>query len=65
MTSQIVEQIIAMHILRNISRSKDNQRMKFEEVKHVRLHWNSKRWNYCHMYESYRNTELPEEKNGM
>ena len=38
MTSQIVEQIIAMHILRNISRSKDNQRMKFEEVKHVRLH---------------------------
>ena len=31
-------------------------------VKHVRLHWNSWRWNYSDLYEFYRNTELPEEK---
>ena len=31
-------------------------------VKHVRLHWNSWRWSYCFMYESFKNTELPEKK---
>ena len=34
-------------------------------VKHVRLHWNFWQWNYYDMYESYRNTELPEEKNSI
>ena len=32
MTSQTGQQIIAIHILRNISRSKDNQEMKFGQL---------------------------------
>ena len=31
-TSQTGQQIIAIHILRNISRSKDNQEMKFGQL---------------------------------
>ena len=27
------------------------------------LHWNSWRWNYCIVHESFRNTELPEWNN--
>ena len=32
MTSQLGKQIIAIHILRDISRSKDNQTMKFGQL---------------------------------
>ena len=32
MTSQLRKQIIAIHILHNISRSKDNQTMKFGQL---------------------------------
>ena len=34
----------------------------FRVVRHVRLHWNSWQWNDCFMYESFKNTELPEKK---
>ena len=34
MTSQLRKQTIAIHILRNISRSKDNQTMKFGQLKY-------------------------------
>ena len=36
--------------------------VSFWVVKHVRLHWNSSRWSYCFMCESFKNTELPEKK---
>ena len=34
----------------------------YRVVKHVRLHWNSWRWSYSFMYESFKSTELPEKK---
>ena len=37
-------------------------KLNFWVVKHVRLHWNSWRWSYCFMCESFKNTELPEKK---
>ena len=35
---------------------------KIGVVKHVRLHWNSWRWNYGFMYESFKYTERPDKK---